>query len=79
MFIRSQANYYEADPARPLGRILVDSDGETMGFMNYVYEVSEQSEIRRTFRKAPHIPIAGASSVPVFKRELQVDLLFLDD
>ena len=36
-------------------------------------------EVCRAFDKAPHLPVAGASSVSCFNERAQVDLLFLDD
>ena len=50
-----------------------------MGLANFAYEVLEQCEICRAFNKAPHIPIAGASTVSAFKEKFQADLLPLDD
>ena len=54
--------------AQKLRRVVADSSGETVGSVNYVYEVSERSTICRAFDKAPHIPTAGASMVSTFNR-----------
>ena len=42
-------------------------------------EVLEQREGRRACGKAPHAPIAVASTVAMFSENLQVDLRVLDD
>ena len=44
-----------------------------------VDSVLENCEARRAFDKAPHLPVAGTSSVSCFNERVQVDLLFLDD
>ena len=43
--------------------------------MNYVDEVLGQCEICRAFDKAPHIPIVGTSTAPMFNEKVQVGLL----
>ena len=45
-----------------------------MGLANFAYEVLEQCEICCAFDKAPHIPIAGASTVAAFNEKLQAYL-----
>ena len=58
--------------AQQLKRVSVDSDGETMGLLH-------QCDVYRTFDKAPHLAIAGASQVSSFNKELQADSPFLGD
>ena len=36
-------------------------------------------EVCRAFDKAPHLPVAGTSSVSCFNERIQVDLLFSGD
>ena len=59
--------------------MLVDSDGGMSHVVAHVDSVLETCEVCRAFDKAPHLPIAGTSSVSCFNERVQVDLLFLDD
>ena len=65
--------------ARRLTRVLADPDGETFGLANYVDEALEQSEICRTYDTAPHVPIAGTTTVSPVNERLQVELSFSGD
>ena len=47
-----------------------------MHLANCVDEVSEQRGICRAFDKAPHVPVAGTSTVSMSNGNLQVDLVF---
>ena len=47
--------------------------------VNHVDAASETCDVCWAFDKAPHIPIAGTSTVSAFNEKIQVDLLFLDD
>ena len=47
--------------------------------VNYVDEVLEQRDVCCFFEKAPHAPLAGASAVPIFYEESQVDPSSLRD
>ena len=57
----------------------MDSDRDNMHLANCVDEVLEQCDAGRSFSAAPHVPIAGTSTVPRFSERLQVDLLFSGD
>ena len=65
--------------ATQLTRELVDSDGGMSQLVTHVDEVLGKCDARRAFDKAPHVPIAGASTVSTFIEKVQVDLLFLGD
>ena len=39
----------------------------------------EHCDVCRAFDEAPHVPIAGTSTVSTFNEKVQVDLLCLDD
>ena len=54
---------------------LADSDGETMGQLSSADEVRRRREIRRAYEKAPHLPIAGTSSVSPLNENPQLHLL----
>ena len=58
---------------------MVDSGGEAMGLSVREGEVLRQCEVCRVLLKAPHLPIAGASSVSSSNDGFQVDLLFSGD
>ena len=57
----------------------MNSNGETLGFVNFADEGLELCEICLAFDIAPHIPIAGTSPVSMFGEELRANLLRLDD
>ena len=65
--------------AQQLKRAPVDTDGENMPLVNYVAEVLEHCEVRRAFDKAPHVAIAGASTVSLPNGNLQIGLSPLDE
>ena len=67
------------DSANRLGRVVVNSDGGTSHLLGHVDEVLEDCDLCRAFAKAPHVPIAGTSAVPMFHGKVRVDLLFLGD
>ena len=78
IIMKLHANWGHAS-ANQLKRILVDSDGGMSHLVAHVDSVLENCEVCRAFDKAPHLPIAGTSSVSCFNERVQVDLLFLDD
>ena len=49
-----------------------------MHLASCVDEVLGQSDVRRSLGAAPHLPIAGASTVSMLNEKLRMDLLFLD-
>ena len=55
------------------------SDGDSACSVHSVYEVLDQCEISRAFDKAPHLLIAGAFTVSMFDKKLQVVLSFSED
>ena len=59
--------------------VLVDSNGENMHLVNYVNGVLERRSICRALENAPHVPIAGTSTVSTLNGELQVNMLFRQD
>ena len=65
--------------AQQIKRILVDSEGKNLHLLWRVDEASERRDVCRASRRAPHVPIAGTSTVSTFKNKMQVDLLFLGD
>ena len=65
--------------ARQQKRVLVDSERDNMHLLTCADEVLARCEVCRAFGKAPHAPVAGASTVAAFNVKLQVDLLFLGD
>ena len=52
--------------ARQLKGVLTEPNEENMHLVNYVHEVLEQCEICRASGKAPHVPIAGATTFQTF-------------
>ena len=78
IIMKLHANWGHAS-ASQLKRILVDSDGGMSHLVAHVDSVLGNCEVCRAFDKAPHLPIAGTSSVSCFNERVQVDLLFLDD
>ena len=52
--------------AQQLGRVLADPVGGNLHLPSCVGEVLEQREVCRAFDKAPHDPIAGASTAATF-------------
>ena len=78
IIMKLHANWGHAS-ANQLKRILVDSDSGMSHLVAHVDSVLENCEVCRAFDKAPHLPIAGTSSVSCFNERVQVDLLFLDD
>ena len=53
--------------AKPLKRVLADSDGGDMHLLNYVDGALEQREVCRAFDKGPHVPIfMRGSTVSMF-------------
>ena len=56
----------------------MDAEGDTQALIQHVDEVASQCDTCKAFEKAPHIPIAGTSTVSMFNERLQMDLLFLD-
>ena len=63
--IKLHPNWGHASAQQP-NRISGDSDWDYIHLVTCVDEVSEQCEVRRTFDKAPHVPVAGASAALVF-------------
>ena len=78
IIMKLHANWGHAS-ASQLKRILVDSDSGMSHLVAHVDGVLDTCEVCRAFDKAPHLPIAGTSSVSCFNERVQVDLLFLDD
>ena len=76
--MKSHANWGHAS-ATQLRRVLVDPDGGMSHLVNHVDKALETWGACRAFDKAPHIPIAGTTTVSAFNEKVQVDLLFLDD
>ena len=64
--------------ATQVKRVLVDAEGDTQCLLQHVDGVVSQCDTCKPFEKAPHIPIAGTSTVSMFNERLQMDLLFLD-
>ena len=64
-------------PAPQLKRVFAESDGGKVYLANYADEVSGQCDVCRAFDAAPHVPIAGTSTVSMFDGKLQADSLFL--
>ena len=54
-------------------------DGDFANFLARADEVLKQREVCRAFDKAPHVAVAGTSTVATFSEKLHVDLLFLED
>ena len=50
-----------------------------MHVLTCVGEVLERCEVCRACAKAPHVPVAGASTASMIKGKSQVDLPSLDD
>ena len=44
-----------------------------------VDEVSQQRVVCRAFDEAPHVPVAGASMVPMFNEKLRAGIFFQGD
>ena len=65
--------------ARHIKRVLADAEGDTQSPMQRVGDVVSLCDASRAFEKAPHIPISGTSTAPMFNERLQIDLLFLGD
>ena len=59
--------------AQQLTRVLVDLDEEQMHLSNFADGATEHSDVRCAFDEAPHVPIAGTSTVSIFNENLQVD------
>ena len=78
IIMKLHANWGHAS-ATQLKRVLVDSDGGMSHLVNQVDQVLETCDVCRAFDKAPHIPIAGTTTVSAFNEKVQVDLLFLGD
>ena len=78
IIMKLHANWGHAS-ASQLKRILVDSDSGLSHLVAHVDSVLDTREVRRVSDKAPHLPIAGTSSVSCFNERVQADLLFLDD
>ena len=57
----------------------MDSEGNNMHLLTCVDEVLAWCEICQAFEKAPHAPVAGATTVAVFNEKLQAGLPSLDD
>ena len=64
--------------AHQLSRILVDAEGAHQRLLDCLCEVARRGEVCRAFDKAPHLPVAGTTMVPLFNEMVQVGLLFLD-
>ena len=65
--------------AQQLERELVDSDRNNKHLLTCADEVLAQCEACQAFGKAPHILVAGASTVAMFNEKLQEELPFLGD
>ena len=65
--------------ATQLIRVSVGSEGGNSHSANFADEVSENCDVCRALDKAPHVPNAGTSAVPMFNEKAQVDLPFLGD
>ena len=65
--------------ATQLERVLVDSAGGMSHLVNQVGQVPETCDVCRALDKAPHIPMAGTTTVSAFNEKVQVDFLFLGD
>ena len=65
--------------ATQLKRVLVDSDGGMSRLVNQAGQVLETCDACKAFDKAPHIPIAGTTTISAFDEKVQVDLLVLDN
>ena len=50
-----------------------------MQLANYLGDVLEQRDLRRSFDAAPRAPVRGTSTVSMFDEKLQADLLCLGD
>ena len=57
----------------------MDAGSDTQGFLGRAGEVSQLCDVCRASEKAAHSPVAGSPSESSFKKNLQVDLLSLDD
>ena len=65
------------DMPRPTGRgASVDSENGNSHLVNFADEVLEHCDVCDALDKAPHVPIAGASTASVFNEKVQVDLPF---
>ena len=69
IIMKLRANWGHAS-ASQLKRILVDSDGGMSHLVAHVDSVLETCEVCRAFDKAPHLPIAGTSSVSCFNKRV---------
>ena len=65
--------------AQQMKRVLVDSDCRNLHLLRHIDGVLEHCEICRALGRAPHVPIAGTSTVFLVYGELQFDLLHLDE
>ena len=65
--------------AQQLRRVLVDSDGDNMHVLTCVDGVLERCDKCRPLDKAPHVPVAGTSTVFRFNEKSREDLLFSGD
>ena len=65
--------------ATQLKRALVDSANGTSHLVPRVDEVLENCDVCRAFDKAPHVPIAGATTASAFNEKAQAGLPFLGD
>ena len=59
--------------AQQVKRVLMDSDEDNVRLLGYVDEVLEHSEVSRASDKAPHVPIAGTSTVSMSHETLRAD------
>ena len=65
--------------AQQLKRASADPSGGDMHSLTCADEVSDQREVCRAFKEAPHVPIAKASAVATSNEKSQVDLLLPAD
>ena len=65
--------------ANQLMRVLKYPESGNSHSVNFVGEGPEHCAVCKAFEKAPHVPIAGTSTVSMFNEKVQVDLAFLED
>ena len=57
----------------------MDSGGGNSYLVNFADDVLEHCDVRNACGKAPHLPIAGPSTVLMFNEMVKADLLLLDN
>ena len=57
----------------------MDAEGDAQPLIPLADKVVSECDACKAFAEAPHLPVAGTSTVAMFNGRLQMDLPFLDD